>query len=87
MVEWTLSPLLLGRDAVLLLLPLVLEPGVSWEYPRKVLEEELLSYYKAHCCLVGSCVLTLFPLAQVFMLVLEEHIVIMLIMLAGQPGA
>lgn len=31
--------------------------------------------------------LTLFPFTQVFILVLDEHIVIMLIMVAGQPEA
>lgn len=38
------------------------------------------------CCLAGLCVNTS-PSAQVFLLVLDEHIVIMLIMLAGQPKA
>lgn len=58
--------------------------GVPQESSRRGTVELIT---KPHCCLAGSCVLTLFPLAQVFLLVLEEHIVIMLIMLAGQPEA
>ena len=37
--------------------------------------------------MAGWSVLTRPPLAQVFILVLDEHIVIMLIVLAGQPEA
>lgn len=58
--------------------------GVPQESSRRGTVELIT---KPHCCLAGSYVLTLFPLAQVFLLVLEEHIVIMLIMLAGQPEA
>lgn len=47
-----LRPLLSGRDTVSLLRPFVLEPGVSSEYPRKVLEEELIT--KPDC--LAGCV-------------------------------
>lgn len=81
-----------GRDSTFLLLPPVLKSlpgawgflGLSQESSKRG-NVQLIT--EPHCCLAGLRVLTGPPLAQVFILVLDEHIVIMLIMLVGQPEA
>lgn len=54
--------------------------GVPQESSKRETVELIIT---PDCCLAALGVLTLFPLAQVFILVLDEHIVIMLIMLLG----
>lgn len=81
-----------GWDSTFLLLPPVLKSlpgawgflGISQEISKRGTVQLITEPY---CCLADLCVLTRPPLAQVFILVLDEHIVIMLIVLAGQPEA